>query len=206
MSVRLSGALVSACLCALFLLAACAKTEAPLPVILDLTDGTVRTEMEELVPLARHKQPGVTQLLLAPMAEQTDGDAAAGPLTLTGRSRAVAVGTYSGGFEPQAVYAPEGAAGRFMANSTASLNGIGVRLFPAAQSADDLAAQLTRDHDGQRVVLIGEPAYLEEVAEALAGSDVLDWPAAGRDALVHLAVGGGAEAAVQPFRYNVSRD
>lgn len=179
------------------LLAACAKT-GPAPVVEDLIDGVVTTREQVLVPLERHGDETATRLLLVPTGE-ANPDPALGPVTTASRRRAVGTATYSMGFAPEVVLAPSDPVGTYFGNTSASLNKVSLSGYVSGLEADAMAERLRGEFAGLRVVLVGEPAWLEAVAESLAGDDVVDWPTQGDEAIVYVVAGGQGAPAAQAF-------
>ncbi len=179
-----------------FVIYACAEPE-PTPIIMDLEDGTVRTQMEELVPLQNYRAAGVTQVLMVP-----DGlpgpDPVLGPLDRDSRARAVAVGNYSRGLEPEVVLAPATKGGTYMGTPAASLHNISVTGYDEGLGAEAIAALITDNYVGKRIVLVAEVSLLEDIADAIGADDVLDWPVEGRRSIAFVTAG-GEEPTAQVF-------
>ena len=189
---------------AFILWSACAKTPEPNPVIFDLEAGVVTTEQFEEVPLALYGREGVTHLMLVPTAE-AGTDPALGPLSSNGLAHAVAAGNYAMGFLPEVVMASTAKRANFTATPTASLADLAVMGYDSTSAAGPVAEQIMSEYAGKRVVVVGEPAWLAELAQLVSDGAVSTWPEEGSDAIVFVAVG-AEESAVQPFGVNVRRE
>lgn len=188
-----------ALLVGLLTLAGCGA-EVDAPVIFGLEDGTVTTEEQELVPLAHFREAGYTQVLLVP-AGVANPDPAGLPLEAESRKRAVAAATYAQGIAPELIIAPATRVGNFMSNNVRMGGQAALRPYDEGSAPAAIAAILTGEGAGKRVVVIGEVAELEAVVAAAYPAADFEWPAEGAYGLAYVAAGGadGAEVAVQPF-------
>lgn len=175
---------------------ACSKP-GPTPVIKDLEDGVVTTRMEEMVPLLNFRELGVTQVLLFANGV-VHPDPALGAASIESRKRAAGVGTYSMGFEPEFVLAPDTPTGKFMGNPSASLSKATLIPYDPVLDASAIAALVNTDYAGKRIVIVAEQALLEDIGNKIAGSNVLDWPMEGENAIAFVTTGGD-EATAQTF-------
>ena len=186
-------------------LAACSEPEQPMPVIFDLVDGVVTTEMFDEVPLEQYGSTGVTHLMLVPTGE-TANDPVLGPLSSAGLAHAVAAGNYSMGFIPDVYLAPNSKRGQFTATPAASLANSSVMGFDSTTTAEAMAARLTSEFAGKRIFLVGEPTWLASVGQIVSGGAMSTWPEPAGSAVAFVARAPNGAASVQKFGVNVRRE
>ncbi|MFK8057171.1 MAG: hypothetical protein AB8F78_13690 [Saprospiraceae bacterium] len=176
----------------LALLTSCGADK-PLPVIFDLVDGVVTTELFEEVALENHMKEGVTELFLMPTgAEDVTGD----KISLMGRKRATGFGTYMMGYAGEVFLASNDPINTYLIMPASSLSKGSVDNFEAGASASTVAEKIKSNYMGKRIVLVGGSDFLTDVANQVADTKVLKaWPKEGLAAVVHVSVGGPAPTA-----------
>ena len=176
-----------------FLFVACSTPE-PTPVSKDLVEGVVTTRMEEMVPLLNFREPGVTQVLLFANGV-VNPDPVLGAADMDSRKRATGVGTYSLGFEPEIVLAPDTPTGIYMGNPSASLSKGTLVPYDPALDASAIAAIVKSDYAGKRITVVAELEKLEDIGNEIADKKVLSWPKEGKNAIAFVTSGGESPTA-----------
>jgi len=179
-------------ICLLVLLTSCGEDK-PLPVIFDLVDGVVTTELFEEIPLDNHMKAGVTEIFMLPTSEE---DVAGDKISMLGRKRASGFGTYMMGYDGEVFMASSDPINTYLIMPASSLSKGSVENFEVGASASSVAAKIKEAHIGKRIVLVGGSEFLKDVANDVAGSKVLKaWPKEGMGAVVHVTVGGDSPTA-----------
>ena len=176
----------------LLILTSCSEDK-PLPVIFDLVDGVVTTELFEEIALENHMKEGVTEIFMMLTTESdVDGD----KISMQGRMRASGFGTYMMGYDGEVFLASNDPINTYLIMPASSLSKGSVDNFEAGASAASVAEKIKSNYMGKRIVLVGGSNFLVDVANAVADTKVLKaWPAEGPGAVVHVTVGGAAPTA-----------
>ena len=191
----------SGILLAILGLSACAKTE--IPVVFDLVDGVVTTELFTDIPLEQHKQPGVTEVLLLEVGE-AGTDPALGPLSAEGQNYAVAAGNYSLGFEPTDFFTANIPGHLWTITPSASLADTIPLPIPDGSTPEALADKLLQDYAGKRIVVTGEREYLTALGKQFSDGSFKKWPESDKPVMVFL-TSGPEKSTVQIFGINLHR-
>lgn len=171
----------------LVLLTSCGEDK-PLPVIFDLVDGVVTTELFEEIPLDNHRKEGVTELFMMSTGEEdVDGE----KISMRGRMRASGFGTYMMGYDGEVFLASSDPINTYLIMPASSLAKGSVDNFEVGASASAVAENIKSNYMGKRIVLVGGSSFLVDVANQVADTKVLKaWPKEGLNAVVHVTVGG----------------
>jgi len=188
-------------ICLLVLLTSCGEDK-PLPVIFDLVDGVVTTELFEEIPLDNHMKAGVTELfMMATSADDVSGE----KISMLGRKRASGFGTYMMGYDGEVFLASSDPINTYLIMPASSLSKGSVDNFEVGATSGTVAAKIKSDYMGKRIVLVGGSEFLKDVANEVAGTTVLkSWPKEGTGALVHVTVG-GEEPTAKAFGFVTDR-
>ena len=186
----------------LFLITSCAD-EKPLPVIFDLVDGVVTTELFKEIPLENHMKDGVTEIFMMSTGEE---DVNGEKISVFGRKRASLLGGYIMGYDGEVFLASTDPINTYLITPASSLSKSSVSNFNAGASASAVADEIKANYMGKRIVLVGGSDFLVDVANTVAGTKVLkSWPSEGLRAVVHVSVG-GTEPTATPYGFVTDRE
>ncbi len=176
----------------LALLTSCAE-EKPAPVIFDLVDGVVTTEMFKEIPLDNHMKDGVTEIFMMSTGEE---DVNGEKISMEGRKRASNFGNYMMGYDGEVFLASSDPINTYLITPASSLAKSSVNNFEVGASANTVAENIKSNYMGKRIVLVGGSQFLVDVANQVADTKVLSsWPEEGLKAVVHVSVGGSEPTA-----------